>query len=675
MWSFGIPPDASAWVALALAILCAACALSPKAAGVAKLVATPPYDRILVALLAVTALALSGLYVHFLLGGAPRIIDATSYFLEGRLLSQGAFTFDPPGPSASFRGRFLIGPAGSEALGVIFPPGYPLLLALGFLVSRPMWMGPLLALALVGVSYGLGLRLFQRRDVAVLAAALSAVCAALRYHTADTMSHGWAALLFSLCVYAASFGRTKSTLLAGLAAGWLCATRPLSGVLALAVAGGWLFGNHRRQLWLLALGTLPGLGLLLAHQHALTGSWFGSTQLHYYALADGPPGCFAYGFGDQVGCRHEHAEFVAERLKDGFGLWEALRTTVHRVHWHMLDLANFEPLWGLMVYAILIGFKERPVRVLALAPVGIALLYLPFYFNGSYPGGGARFLMDTIALEHVLLAWGALKLGLARWVLPTALAGYALHGAFAHQALAAREGGRPMFEPERVAQIERGVVLIDSDHGFNLGFDPLAGDVTVARHRGDAYDRILVEALGKPPSYHYRFDFFTPDAKPRVERIEMGTASLPLRYEAESTWPPLSVRGGWVGPSHLGASCASRGRGLDLNPTPGGAAELELEVHALEPGEYDLAVGWVRRTPEPTTVGARLAAAGPRREIVLAATECAVLTLSGVSLSNQPGRLLAWVRGGRANLDYAELRLRDSSTTVKGETEGNSVDN
>jgi hypothetical protein len=302
-------------------------------------------------------------------------------------------------------------------------------------------------------------------------------------------------------------------------------------------------------------------------------------------------------------------------------------------------------------------------------------LYLPFYFNGRYSGGGARLLMDTIAIEHVLLAWGALKLGLARWVLPAALAGYALHGAFGHQALAAREGGRPMFEPDRIARVERGLVLVDSDHGFNLGFNPLARNVVIARHRGDAYDRVLVEALGRPPTYHYRFDFFEPEARPRVERLDVAGTSAPLRYEAESAWPPLSVSGGWVEPKHLAASCASRGRGLDVNPTPGDAAELEFEVHAPGPGAYDLVVGWVRRTPDPTIVGARVAATGSRREITLGPSECAVLTLSGVRLSEQPGRLSAWARGGKANLDYAELRLRDSSTTVEGKTEGNSVDN
>jgi hypothetical protein len=49
--------------------------------------------------------------------------------------------------------------------------------------------------------------------------------------------------------------------------------------------------------------------------------------------------------------------------------------------------------------------------------------------------------------------------------------------------------------------------------------------------------------------------------------------------------------------------------------------------------------------------------------------------LSELSLTTQPARLTAWAHGGHINLDYAELRRRNSSTTVKGETGGNSVDN
>ena len=77
------------------------------------------------------------------------------------------------------------------------------MLALGFLVGQPLGVGPLLGALLVVVTFALALRVTRDRTTALLAATLSAVCGALRYHTADTMSHGLAALLFATAFWAA----------------------------------------------------------------------------------------------------------------------------------------------------------------------------------------------------------------------------------------------------------------------------------------------------------------------------------------------------------------------------------------------------------------------------------------------------------------------------------------
>ena len=92
--------------------------------------------------------AFRGLRRHYLRGG-PRIIDATSYWLEARALSEGHLAFAVPEPSAAFRGRFLVSPEASARLAVIFPPGYPAILAVGFWLGAPLAVGPLIAAALV----------------------------------------------------------------------------------------------------------------------------------------------------------------------------------------------------------------------------------------------------------------------------------------------------------------------------------------------------------------------------------------------------------------------------------------------------------------------------------------------------------------------------------------------
>src|SRR5688572_27318388 len=122
IYTVGIPPDAVAWCALVLAIV-TWCAWPWARRWVLD------HATIAAVIVAVSAGLLSLAYVHVYLRGGPRIIDATSYFLEARLLAQGSFAFEPPVPTASFRGRFLTGPEHGSSLSVIFPPGYPLILA------------------------------------------------------------------------------------------------------------------------------------------------------------------------------------------------------------------------------------------------------------------------------------------------------------------------------------------------------------------------------------------------------------------------------------------------------------------------------------------------------------------------------------------------------------------
>ena len=195
---YGLPADPIAWAALALAVVLALAGLV-KGGRVGKVLGSvrPAWW---VAILAGCAACLSAGYVSVYLRGGPRIIDATSYFLQARALATGQLAFDVPVPLASFNGRFLVAPPAGGALAVIFPPGYAAILAVGFLWGAPLAIGPLLAAGLVVATYDLARCVTDRREVALLAAALSVVCAALRYHTADTMSHGWAALLTTVSV-------------------------------------------------------------------------------------------------------------------------------------------------------------------------------------------------------------------------------------------------------------------------------------------------------------------------------------------------------------------------------------------------------------------------------------------------------------------------------------------
>jgi hypothetical protein len=602
--------------------------------------------KLWLALLCLLAFGLSCAYLSLYLRGGPRVIDATSYFLEARSLAAGGFSFQVPDPTASFRGRFLLASPDGHKLGVIFPPGYPLVLALGVRLGRPLLVGPLLGALLVAATYALARALGQARPVAWLAAGLSVLCAALRYHTADTMSHGLATLLACTALaLALQRGSRGAALGAGLCVGLLIATRPVSAAVSLLLVV-YAQREHRRGLVTLLLGTLPGISLLLAQQHALTGTIWGSTQLAYYAASDAPPGCFRYGFGAGVGCRFEHGDYVSQFLPNGYGLAAALRNFGVRFWLFATDVTNAAPLTLLGGYALVRHFRS-PLLVMGVGILLQGLAYVPFYFDGNYPGGGARFLCEAIPFCQILVARAAFDLRVT-WLAPlVAVAGFALYSRHGHEELRDREGGRPMFEPAVVANanVTRGLLFVDSDHGFNLGHDPRApstsGALLVARARGDAHDRELYERLGRPLSHRYLFDFdgATP---PRV----MPYVPAPTtRLEAEAEWPALGLRGSAY-PRR--APCASGGSALRLLP----GTSVTVRAGSVS-GPDGVLIGWLGTTSTGSVVRARWAG-GPWSEHSADGPGCSTWRIPAHPSSSAEAPLEVQLVSGEGAFDFVD---------------------
>lgn len=614
------------------------------------------------AALCLLTFALSWAYVVYYLRGGPRIIDATSYWLEARALSGGQLSFTVPDPSASFRGRFLLSSADGRELSVLFPPGYPLLLALGMLVGAPLLVGPLLGALLVAATYFLARRVSADPKLPWLAAVLSALCAALRYHSADTMSHALSALLMCLALGLSLQPKLRAApWLCGLCLGWLAATRPVDAAVAGALCG-FAWRGAGAASWLrLGLGVLPGIGLLLLHQRAATGSWLGSTQLAYYALADAPPGCFRYGFGEGIGCRFEHGEFVTRYLPEGYGLRAALRNLFVHLGLFTIDATNAVPLTLLGAYAAYRHLRS-PLGLLGAGVVLQALAYVPFYFDGNYPGGGARFLAPAIPLCQILVAKAALDLRLQRWVAPAALAGFLLHARLGHEQLREREGGRPMFEPAVLAKagVTSGLVLVDTDHGFNLGHDPGADPrtgVLVARRHGDAHDLKLHEALGRPLTHRYVYDLTGKNAPSVVPYSPASTH----RFEAEAEWPALLERGSAY-PTHF--PCASGRRGLRLLPgtvvrlpvSPSGSPSDALQAQARQLDAWrpmTVTLGWfsTRAGKSELTAGW---AGGERIKLSAEGPGCTAFSLPGPPPRPSSLEVELFV-GGEGALDYVDV--------------------
>ncbi len=574
---FGLPPDPVAWTALGLGLVLF---LLPgqRLQRLARLPLRPT-----TALLSGAAAVLSVGYFHYYLGGSPRIVDAGTYLLEARTLATRHFSFPVPEPTALFRGRFLtqvLGaqePPGPLELAPIFPPGYPALLSLGVLAGDYRLVGPLLAATTTALTAWLAWEITESKQTSLLAALLSLLCAALRYQTADTMSHGLSVPLFTAAL-AISVHMTKKGTSPGLLAslggclGWLVATRQLTGVVGLIACLSVLWSPKNsaerkkgqgkpRDVFAFIAGLAPGL-LLLGTQHlAITGDLLLSPQIAYYQSADGPPGCFGLGLGK--GCHYEHADVVTEQGTKGLTLEWMLRNTLYRLHWHSLDVANLELLWPFGVFW-LARYRKRPgVALLLTAMVLLSAAYALFYFQGSYPGGGARFFAALIPIVQVGLAAAFTERKMGRHLVALSLVGFSLHAVHLHRALPGLKG-KP--QPQKMVD---GVPAAVSAHAFNVLFDP-------AR----------VRAGQAPPVVRWTGDSRTlePPEEPR-----------PLVFESEADWPVLGQQALWTHPDFVDAACVSRGQALALHPVPwhpeshgveARGPALELELTGAPSGNY-----------------------------------------------------------------------------------------
>lgn len=528
---------------------------------------------------------LSALYVLFVLRGGPRIIDAAAYLRQASAIAHGGFSWTANAPFQSEAGRFLLErshPDGTITLSTIFPPGFPMVLALGVAIGMPMVVGPILGALLVAMTRMVGRRISAR--VGTMAAVLSVLCASLRYHTADLLSHGWAALCILGVVgvvVAASPSRARAVLL-GLGWGALCATRPASAA-ALAVALAITLDSRWRAWrwvgWVL-VGAAPGVALLMAHAHEALGT-FGSTQMAYYARSDGPTGCFRYGFGQTIGCLGEHADHVTKALSGGFVGENALFVTLRRLKAHAGDALNAWPLFALVLWGGWLAFQNRQTRLLPTLCLTHVLAYAPFYFDGNIPGGGARLYADLLGVEHVLAAMAVADVA-ARCRAPVMVAatatfalgavGFFTWGIEGHRILRDMDGGRPMWDEEKVQGLPNdALIFTNTDHGFLIGSAYHPG--RVARLRLDAIDHAVWMALGKPNAYQY-------DVDPRTgnQSVSPYVPTAVGFVEGESLWPARQQRGAWAFPLSAAGTCALNERVLGIV----GSGDVTLALPANE---------------------------------------------------------------------------------------------
>jgi 4-amino-4-deoxy-L-arabinose transferase-like glycosyltransferase len=314
----------------------------------------------------------------------PHLEDEHANLFQAQVFASGRVTVAAPRHPESFFIPFVINSTDGKRFGK-YPPGYPLLLALGAALGQPWLVNALAAaLGIFGV-YLLGRDLFDT-DTGLLAAALGAISPMFVLLSGTLLSH--ATSIAALTFFAWAFVRARRpyearrawfALLAGALLGLAAIIRPWT---ALAVA----FPFALLAFWdmLRSRGRdLPVYGTM-----TLAAALICSIQVWFNLAATGSPITNTYTMWwtyDRVGFGLGHG-----RDLEGHTLQKGLSNTV-------LDLAEFP--------AGLFGWPE---------PSGVALAWLPIGLGLAWPADDrtdlrpSSFVLRLGALRGYATEWGLL---------------------------------------------------------------------------------------------------------------------------------------------------------------------------------------------------------------------------------------------------------------------------
>jgi 4-amino-4-deoxy-L-arabinose transferase-like glycosyltransferase len=240
----------------------------------------PPESRRIFRLALCTAIlvaAASAWLGHQVFGSVPHVADGVSYAFQGQIFAAGHPWLRPPAVPEAFEAQNVL--LNETRWCGIYPPGFPALLALGWLLKAPHLVNPLLlGFAIFGV-YRLGSILYDHRT-GLLGALLLAVSPFALLMGGDFMGHVASLSVFMWCLVflakAALEDGAVPLLLAGLLGGFGVVVRPQAAVLFLAPAALALLAvrrqSPRRIVGLLALGAALPVALLFAYNISLSGN-------------------------------------------------------------------------------------------------------------------------------------------------------------------------------------------------------------------------------------------------------------------------------------------------------------------------------------------------------------------------------------------------------------------
>jgi hypothetical protein len=324
-------------------------------------------------------------YQHF-----PHVPDEVMYLYQARYLANGSLTVPAPPVPEAF--SFYLIPYESERWYSIFPPGWPLFLALGVLVGTPWLINPMLGGLNILLVYFLIQEMSDRYKARV---AVFLLCLSPWYifMAMNFMSHTFTltcALIAALCVIQSrKNGKAIWGGLGGMAIGMVSLIRPLDGLIVAGILGLWAIGIGGQRLKIssiitLVVGAVIIGAMILVYNQQITGDPTTFPLTAYYEKYFGHKSN-ALGFGPERGLGLVHDPFP------GHGPTDALVNANFNIFAVNIELLG----WGtgsLFLIALLLFSqnKRKGDYFMLIIILVIAATYSLYWFSGG-PDFGARY--------------------------------------------------------------------------------------------------------------------------------------------------------------------------------------------------------------------------------------------------------------------------------------------
>lgn len=362
-------------------------------------------ERRTVGQIALTSALLSLLAGWLVLDGVPHVSDEVAYQFQAKAMAQGGLSLPAPEPVAAF--RFIHTMVMNDRWFGIMNPGWPAVLAVGYVLRTPYLINPLLGALALFLWHGFFRETGVTTRAARLAVLLLALSPLLLFMNGTYMSHPANLVLFGgFCwSWARLLGAESrgAALIAGLALGGNLLVRPVDTIavtLPFAVQGLWRLRRNPRLFPLFVLTTVVALGgvlLTLLYNRALTGDPMLMPVTEYFRLRN-PAERFGMGFGADMGTKMHGAEWP------GFYPADAVRVSSYRVSLFLQDLFGL-PLLPLVALAYAVRRRREwdewfSVMLGTLAAL-LGVYFLHFYHGIAY---GSRHLYLATPVVMLMLA-------------------------------------------------------------------------------------------------------------------------------------------------------------------------------------------------------------------------------------------------------------------------------